>query len=72
MSDAYVLDTSALLALRSDEPGAKRVEDLLRLGTRGKAGSFMSRMEILSRVATTEDEAAAQGRRSVSSTPPHR
>lgn len=63
MSDAYVLDTSALLALRSDETGAKRVEDLLRLGTRGKARvllSFMSRMEILSRVATTEDEAAAQ------------
>ena len=54
MTEAYVLDTSALLALRSDEPGAARVEEILRLGRRGKArnfASFMTRMELLYRVS---------------------
>ena len=63
MADAFVLDTSALLALRSDEAGAARVAELLRLGQRRKVrilASFMTRMEILYRVATTEGEEPAQ------------
>ena len=31
-SDRYLLDTSAVLALIEDEPGADRVEELLRTG----------------------------------------
>jgi ribonuclease VapC len=63
MADASVLDTSALLALRSDEAGAERVEAILRLGRRGKArnfASFMTRMELLYRVTATESEEAAR------------
>jgi len=63
MAEAYVLDTSALLALRSDEPGAARVEEILRLGRRGKArnfASFMTRMELLYRVSATESEESAR------------
>ncbi len=63
MADVFVLDTSAVLALRSDEPGARRVEEILRLGSRGKTRvllSFMSRMEILYRVTASEGEAAAR------------
>ena len=63
MADVYVLDTSALLALRSDEAGAKRVEELLRRATRGRTRillSFMTRMEILYRVTATEGDAAAR------------
>jgi predicted nucleic acid-binding protein len=62
MPEAFVLDTSALLALRSDEPGASRVAEILRLGRRGRARtllSFMTRMEILYRVSATEDEERA-------------
>lgn len=58
-----MLDTSALLALRSEETGAARVEEILRLGARGKTRvllSFMTRMEILYRVTTTEGETAAR------------
>ena len=46
----FVLDTSALLALRGDEAGADRVESLL---SKSKSNScislisFMSRMELL-------------------------
>jgi predicted nucleic acid-binding protein len=59
----FVLDTSALLALRGDEPGADRVEALL---ARAKAGqvrvliSFMSRMEILYILWREENEVAAR------------
>ena len=63
MADVFVLDTSAVLALRSDEPGARRVEEILRLGSKGKTRvllSFMSRMEILYRVTASEGEAAAR------------
>ena len=62
MADTFVLDTSAVLALRSDESGAGRVEEILRLGRRGRAKvllSFMSRMELLYRVTATEGGDAA-------------
>ena len=45
----YVLDTSAVLALRGNEPGADRVEEILRRGASGRARvrvSFMTRMEL--------------------------
>jgi ribonuclease VapC len=61
--DLYVLDTSALLALRSDEPGAGRVEALIVRGRRGRATlfvSFMTRMELLYRVWREEGENAAR------------
>jgi ribonuclease VapC len=51
--DVYVLDTSALLALRGDEPGADRVEALLVRARKGRATlfvSFITRMELLYRV----------------------
>jgi predicted nucleic acid-binding protein len=63
MPEAFVLDTSALLALRSDESGAERVAELLRLGRRGKVKilvSFMTRMEILYRVTASEGEDPAR------------
>jgi predicted nucleic acid-binding protein len=63
MAEAFVLDTSALLALRSDEVGAERVAEILRLGRRGRAKtflSFMTRMEILYRVTASEGEEAAR------------
>ena len=63
MPDTFVLDTSAVLALRSDESGADRVAEILRLGRRGKAKtlvSFMTRMEILYRVTATEGEEPAR------------
>lgn len=53
----YVLDTSAVLALRSDEHGAARVEQLLRRARAGSASvllSFMTRMELLYRIAAEE------------------
>ena len=58
-----MLDTSALLALRSDESGARRVEQILRLGALGRARvlvSFMTRMELLYRVTASEGEDAAR------------
>ena len=58
-----VLDTSAVLALRGDEAGADRVEQILRDAKEGRARvllSFMSRMEILYRVTAEEDEEAAR------------
>jgi len=63
MADAFVLDTSAVLALRSDEAGARRVEQILRLGKQGRATvllSFMTRMEILYRVTASEGAATAR------------
>lgn len=58
----YVLDTSAVLALRSDEPGAERVETLLRSGRAQRTSillSFMTRMEMPYRIAADEDLEAA-------------
>lgn len=59
----FVLDTSALLALRGDEPGADRVESLV---TKSKSNacvlliSFISRMELLYLVWREESEEAAR------------
>ena len=56
-AERFVLDTSAVLALRSDEPGAARVEKILR---RAKVRdcrvlvSFMTRMEMLYRIGADE------------------
>ncbi len=58
----YVLDTSAVLALRGDEPGAARVEHILRAGQSGAGAvlvSFMTRMEMLYRITADEGAAAA-------------
>jgi predicted nucleic acid-binding protein len=58
----FVLDTSAVLALRGDERGAARVEALLRAAQAGRVEvllSFMTRMEILYRVGSDEGEEAA-------------
>lgn len=59
----YVLDTSALLTLRDDEPGADRVAEVLQQAAKGKArcyGCFISLMEVLYRV--WRDEGEANGR----------
>lgn len=59
----YLLDTSALLTLRDDEPGADRVADVLGLALQGKAkcfGCFISLMEVLYRVWLDEDPVAGQ------------
>lgn len=59
----YLLDTSALLALRDDEPGADRVSALLieaRDGTATVHACFMSLMEVMYRV--WKDEGEATGR----------
>lgn len=60
---AYLLDTSALLTLRDDEPGADRVADLLAGAQTGKLkclGCFVTLMEVLYRV--WRDEGEAMGR----------
>ena len=60
MRELVLLDTSALLALRDDEPGAQRVAALLVDSAKGPAHSclacFMSRMEVLYRVWKDEGE----------------
>jgi predicted nucleic acid-binding protein len=59
----FVLDTSALLAFRGDEPGADRVERLLlgaRNGQYRLLGSFVTRMELLYVVWREEGEEAAR------------
>ena len=59
---SFLLDTSAILALRSNERGADRVESLLRAAGAGRVEvllSFMTRMEILYRVASDEGADAA-------------
>ncbi len=46
----YLLDTSALLTLRDDEPGADVVADLLYQAQQGDVtcfASFMTQMELL-------------------------
>lgn len=58
----YVLDTSALLALRDDEPGAERVHRIIDAARKRRASayvSFMTRMELLYRIAASEGEEAA-------------
>ncbi|HAY27442.1 MAG TPA: VapC toxin family PIN domain ribonuclease, partial [Candidatus Accumulibacter sp.] len=60
---AYLLDTSALLTLRDDEPGAARVAELLEQAQAGTVrcfGSFISLMEGLYRVWRDEGEAAGR------------
>lgn len=55
----YLLDTSALLALRDDEPGADQVADILYQAQQAKAlcfGCFMSLMEVFYRVWKDEGE----------------
>jgi len=59
----YLLDTSALLTLRDDEPGAERVAQVLGLSDRGQAkcfGCFLSLMEVFYRVWRDEGEAAGR------------
>lgn len=59
----WLLDTSAILALRSDEPGADRVAAVLRMARRRDGSvlvSFMSRMELLYCVWRDEGEEAAR------------
>ena len=59
----FLLDTSALLTLRDDEPGADRVEQVLEMALQGQAkcyGCFMTLMEIFYRVWRDENEAAGQ------------
>ena len=58
----YVLDTSAVMALRGDEPGVQRVERLLRAAGHNQRRvfvSFMTRMELLYRITRDEGEDAA-------------
>jgi ribonuclease VapC len=69
----YVLDTSALLALRDDEPGAERVHRIVDAVRKRRASafvSFMTRMELLYRIAASEgDEAAASAVRLLDALP---
>ena len=59
----FLLDTSALLALRDDEPGADRVSQLLQATDQGTVtcyGCFMSLMEVFYRVWKDEGESAGR------------
>jgi ribonuclease VapC len=59
----YLLDTSALLTLRDDEPGAERVAELLALSQKGQvrcSGCFMTLMEVFYRVWKDEGESAGR------------
>jgi len=61
--NSFLLDTSALLALREEEAGAGEVEDLLRLAEQGGCvllASFMTRMELLYVIWRAEGEEAAR------------
>ena len=55
MVPAFCLDTSAILTLRDDEPGAERVAMLLE-GPDPCFACFMTRMEVLYRVWKDEGE----------------
>ena len=57
MASLVLLDTSALLTLRDDEPGADRVEALLKQPQRCYA-CFLTRMEVLYRVWKDADDRA--------------
>jgi predicted nucleic acid-binding protein len=59
MGSLLLLDTSALLTLRDDEPGDARVEEALEQPGRCYA-CFLSRMEVLYRVWKDEDERAGR------------
>lgn len=69
----FVLDTSALLALRGDEPGADRVETVIEQAKKNQVlllASFMTRMEVLYRVWREEGlEAAREALRLIDSFP---
>lgn len=59
----WLLDTSALLTLRDDEPGAEEVATLLAQSQAGEAccyGCFMTQMEVFYRV--WKDEGESEGR----------
>jgi predicted nucleic acid-binding protein len=59
----FLLDTSALLALRSEEAGADEVESLLREAENGEClllASFITRMELLYLLKREEGEEAAR------------
>ena len=55
----FCLDTSALLTLRDDEPGADRVAEILEAPVRCTA-CFITRMEVLYRVWKDEGERAGR------------
>ena len=58
-----ILDTSAILALRSDEAGAEVVEELLCQAEKTKRpllASFMTRMELLYLIWRHEGELASR------------
>jgi predicted nucleic acid-binding protein len=60
---SFLLDTSALLALRGGEIGAEEVENLLRSAEKGDClalASFMTRMELLYIIRRAEGEEAAR------------
>ena len=60
---SYLLDTSALMALRDDEPGAEHVAELLSAAGSTRTlvyACFMSQMELLYRVWRDESEAAGR------------
>ncbi|MCP9942748.1 PIN domain-containing protein [Cyanobium sp. ATX 6E8] len=59
MATLILLDTSALLTLRDDEPGADRVEQALEQPQHCYA-CFLSRMEVLYRVWKDENERAGR------------
>lgn len=59
----WLLDTSALLTLRDDEPGTDRVAELLEQGLRGESichACFITLMELLYRVWKDEGEKAGR------------
>ncbi len=63
MSERYLLDTSAILALRGDEPGADDVEAMLRKSESGEAEvyvSFMTYMEAYYRIWRIDGEESAK------------
>jgi predicted nucleic acid-binding protein len=63
VKNLFVLDTSALLALRADEAGASRVATILQQATRRQCrvlASFMTRMEVLYLIWRDEGEQAAR------------
>lgn len=59
----FLLDTSALLSLRDDEPGADQVAAILEAAIKGEAvchGCFISLMEVFYRVWKDEGEEAGR------------
>ncbi len=61
--NSFLLDTSALLALRGEETGAEEVERLLRRREKGEClllASFMTRMELLYLIRREDGEEAAR------------